>query len=162
MVVLVLLFAGGCGGTEDESSGGGQSPDAPVGSDPVAPDPGVGPPDLGPVDEPTLAIPADEVAPGGRVTAYVIAADRRLTYGACPTVEVLDPSGEWQPAITEPMACIEIAYVTQPGRTGGALTAGVPPDAEPGEYRLRHQVTVQGEGPGVETATLTAPFTVTA
>lgn len=143
-VAVAAVALAACGGAESPGDGG-------------APEP---PP--GPVAGLTLVPVSDEAEPGGTLTYRLRnESERRATYGACPALERL-ADGRFVPALGGPVACIEIAYVTAPGETGGELGVSVPPDAPPGTYRVSHEITLGGgDGGPVDTATVTAPATVT-
>lgn len=129
-VTVILIGAGGCGG--DQAGTGGSSVPTAAGPDSV---PGLS------------LIPVTQRTSAGTDVEVRLQNDSALqaTYGACPTLE--RRSGDsFVPASTEPMACIEIAYVTAPGETGGALGITVPSSLDAGEYRITHQITLP-DGP---------------
>lgn len=140
LLACVAILAAGCGGDEGE--------------------PGHGEPYTPPATSAGLVlVPATQTTtPGSDVEVRLEnRSGSRATYGACPVLE--RRSGDrFVPAISGPVACIEIAYVTPDGRTGAPLGVTVPDSAPPGEYRIRHEITLGTSE--VEQVTVSASLTV--
>ena len=104
-----------------------------------------------------LVLPDQEMSAGSTITYGVEnLGGVPLTFGVCGELEHHE-GDTWAPVQSQ-TACIEIAEVLKPGKSDpSCCTFGVPSGADPGEYRLTHQVT-DPKGTGLE---LRAGVTVT-
>ena len=155
-LLLTALLGAGCGADDEES----QAPSATGPAAALGCDQG----------EARLLLDPERVQPGGRIDVRVenLTEDRVLTYGLASSVE--RAAGEdWLPVELPSRAIIEIALVVRPGESSRAGGAGasrdyvqLPPDLEPGTYRVVKEVTSSRGIGGAEADALRvcAPFEV--
>jgi hypothetical protein len=94
-----------------------------------------------------LAVEVDPnvAPPGGTVAARVLnETEQEFTYGAGYELE-REGDGGWQQVELPDRPVIEIGYLAKPGGKGPPVQVQIPPDAEPGSWR----VVIQRDVPGV-------------
>lgn len=104
--------------------------------------------DIEPPSTPGLSVVLEptSVAPGGQLEARVLnETDERFVYGLDYSLERQGPNG-FQPVQLPDRPVIQKGLIAEPGEQGPPVRVDVPPQAEPGTWRVVLQRDIPGGG----------------